>query len=120
LQAAADPLLGDIVNLLGVVAHNPIVIQGYTDNVPTDTPQFPSNWYLSTDRANAVLEFMLSRGVNPERLSAQGYASLHPIASNATPVGRALNRRVVIGIQRTSANQSSTTAQAGVAAANAP
>jgi chemotaxis protein MotB len=59
------------------------VVEGYTDSVPTDTPQFPSNWYLSSDRANAVLQFMLTRGVNPNRLSAEGFASL--TRSRATP-----------------------------------
>jgi chemotaxis protein MotB len=100
LQPQAYPLLSDIARLLGVVAKNPVVIQGYTDSVPTDTPEFPSNWYLSSDRANAVLQFMLTQGVNPNRLSAEGFASLHPVASNATPTGRALNRRVVIGVTR--------------------
>jgi chemotaxis protein MotB len=120
LQHVADPLLSDIASLLGVVAKNPIVIQGYTDSQPTSTPEFPSNWYLSTDRANAVLEFLLSRGVNAQRLSAEGYASLHPIASNATAAGRALNRRVVIGIERTGGTQNYTIAQPGLAAANVP
>jgi chemotaxis protein MotB len=120
LQRAADPLLSDIANLLGVVSHNPIVVQGYTDSVPTDTPQFPSNWYLSTDRANAVLAFLLSRGVSANRLSAEGYAYLHPVASNATAAGRALNRRVVIGVERTNGTQNYTTTQPGLAAANVP
>jgi chemotaxis protein MotB len=121
LRPAAAPLLGDIANLLGVVAKNPIVVQGYTDSVPTDTPEFPSNWYLSTDRSNAVLAFLLSRGVNANRLSAEGFGSLHPVASNATADGRALNRRVVIGIERTGGtSQSYTVNQPGVAAANVP
>ena len=102
LQPSAAPLLGDIANLVqDVVPKNPIVVEGYTDSVPTHTALYPSNWYLSTDRANAVLQFLLNRSVNPQRLSAEGYASLDPLASNATPVGRAENRRVVIGVLRT-------------------
>ncbi len=123
LQPAAAPLLSDIATLLRVVSKNPIVIQGYTDSIPTNSARFPSNWYLSTDRANAVLQFLLGRGVNPQRLGAEGYASLHPVASNATAAGRAQNRRVVIGIQRTAGapqTQSTTTIQPGVAAANVP
>jgi chemotaxis protein MotB len=108
LQKQAYPLLSDIAHLLGVVPKNPIVVQGYTDSVPTSTPQFPSNWYLSSDRANAVLQFLLGRGVGPQRLSAEGFASLHPVASNATAAGRARNRRVVIGVERTHAGQSYT------------
>jgi len=106
LQSASYPLLTDIAHLLGVVPRNPIVIEGYTDNQPQRSAAIPSNWYLSTDRANAVLQFMLTRGVNPQRLSAEGFASLDPVASNATAAGRALNRRVVIGITRTNASQS--------------
>jgi chemotaxis protein MotB len=100
LQGDAGPLLSDIANLLDAVPKNPVVVEGYTDNVPTSTAQFPSNWYLSTDRANAVLQFLLTRGLNPSRMSAEGYASLDPVASNATSAGRALNRRVVIGVTR--------------------
>jgi chemotaxis protein MotB len=92
------------------------VVEGFTDSVPTSTPEFPSNWYLSTDRANAVLEFLLSAGVSAQRLSAEGYASLHPVASNATPAGRALNRRVVIGITRLNTAQNYSISQPVAAA----
>jgi chemotaxis protein MotB len=116
LQTAAYPLLSDIAHLLRAVARNPVVVEGFTDSVPTSTPEFPSNWYLSTDRANAVLEFLLSAGVSAQRLSAEGYASLHPVASNATPAGRALNRRVVIGITRLNTAQNYSISQPVTAA----
>jgi chemotaxis protein MotB len=109
LQPAAAPLLQDITNLVkNVVPANQLVIEGYTDSEPTHTALYPSNWYLSTDRANAVLQFLLSRGVNPERLAAEGYASLDPVASNATSAGRAQNRRVVIGVLRKAVSSQST------------
>ncbi|MGD0196467.1 MAG: OmpA family protein [Solirubrobacteraceae bacterium] len=105
LQPAATPLLSDISNLVqDVVPNNQIAVEGYTDSLPTHTSLYPSNWYLSTDRANAVLQFLLSRGISAQRLSAQGYASLDPVASNATAAGRAQNRRVVIGVERTAAD----------------
>jgi len=47
-----------------------------------------------------VLQYLITLGINPNRLSAEGFASLDPVASNATAAGRALNRRVVIGIER--------------------
>jgi chemotaxis protein MotB len=104
LRPKAAPLLRDIANLLrAVVAKNPIVVEGYTDNLPQSSVAIPSNWYLSTDRADAVLRFLLSSGVAAKHLSAAGFASLHPIASNATADGRAQNRRVVIGVTRTPA-----------------
>ena len=62
--------------------------------------QFPSNWELSTARATTVVQYLISRGVNDNRLGAAGYAALHPVASNATAAGRALNRRVDIVIER--------------------
>ena len=62
--------------------------------------QFPSNWELSTARATTVVRYLIAHGVNRERLGAAGYADLHPIDSNATAAGRALNRRVEIVLQR--------------------
>ena len=50
------------------------MIQGFTDSVPTNTARFPSNWYLSTDRANAVLQFLLTRGVNADSRVREGFS----------------------------------------------
>ncbi len=71
------------------------VVEGHTDSLPISNARFSSNWELSTARATSVLSLLLERhGVLPERLSAAGYAEFRPIASNATPEGRARNRRV--------------------------
>lgn len=97
LKPQADPLLNEIALLINIdPEHHPVDVEGYTDNVPIHTAQFPSNWELSTGRADTVLEYLLSRHVNGDRLGADGYAYYHPIASNATPQGRAKNRRVEI------------------------
>ena len=77
----------------------PITVDGYTDNTPIDTPQFPSNWELSGVRASSVVRLFIANGVAPSRLTATGYADQHPIADNATPEGRARNRRVAITIE---------------------
>ena len=70
-------------------------IEGHTDNIPIHNSQFSSNWELSTARATEVIRLLVVRnGFNPARLSAAGYAEYHPIASNATPDGRSMNRRV--------------------------
>jgi chemotaxis protein MotB len=70
-------------------------IEGHTDNVPIHTAQITSNWELSTARATELVRLLIQRyRFPPERLSAAGYAEYHPIASNATPQGRAQNRRV--------------------------
>jgi len=100
LQSAGLPLLNEVAQLLNVDKTHPITVEGYTDNVPIHSAEFPSNWELSTTRATTVVQYLISRGVDDNRLGAAGYADLHPIASNATPTGRALNRRVDIVIER--------------------
>jgi chemotaxis protein MotB len=72
-----------------------IRIEGHTDNVPIHSGRFRSNWELSTGRATEITELFIEKyGMSPDRLSAAGYAEYHPVASNDTPEGRALNRRV--------------------------
>jgi chemotaxis protein MotB len=100
LRPVGLPLLGEIANLLNVSRSQPIVVEGHTDNVPISSAQFPSNWELSTARATTVVRYLITQAVNRARLSAAGYADLHPVASNATDAGRALNRRVEIVLQR--------------------
>ncbi len=76
---------------------NDVRIEGNTDNVPIHTAQFASNWELSTARATKLVALFIDQyHFPPFRLSAAGYAEYHPVASNATPAGRALNRRVDI------------------------
>ncbi len=93
--AILDPI-GD------VLAHVPpgymITIQGYTDDRPIHTASFASNWELSTARAVSVVKLFRGRNVPGAALSAQGYSKFQPIASNASPDGRAKNRRVEIVI----------------------
>jgi outer membrane protein OmpA-like peptidoglycan-associated protein len=67
-------------------------IQGHTDNTGTDAINNP----LSQARADAVRNYLISRGVDPERLVAKGYGSTRPVASNATEDGRYQNRRIDI------------------------
>jgi chemotaxis protein MotB len=100
LRTAGFPLLNEVAQLLNVDKSHPITVEGHTDNVPISSSQYPSNWELSTDRATTVVRYLIAKGVNRERLGAVGYADLHPLASNATAVGRAKNRRVEIVLQR--------------------
>jgi len=75
---------------------------GHTDNVPiraSARSRFPSNWELSSARANAAVRFMVeSGGVDPRRLGAVGYGEFRPVADNSTPEGRARNRRIAITV----------------------
>ncbi|HVW32272.1 MAG TPA: flagellar motor protein MotB [Acidimicrobiia bacterium] len=73
---------------------NKLSVEGHTDNTPI-SGRYPSNWELSTARATTVLRELIERhGIDPGRLQAAGYADERPVASNATPEGRAANRRV--------------------------
>jgi chemotaxis protein MotB len=99
LETHGQPLLSEIAALLNVDHVHPIDVEGNTDNVPISGP-FASNWELSTARASTVVRFLVGRGVDPQRLSATGYAEQRPIATNSTAAGRALNRRVEIVLQR--------------------
>lgn len=79
-----------------------IHVIGHTDNVPirgNARLRFPTNWELSTARAVAAVRFLTERaGVDPRRLGAVGYGEYRPVADNATPEGRARNRRIAITI----------------------
>lgn len=79
------------------LAANPstfIDIYGHTDPSGGDAINLP----LSRNRAQAVANYLASRGVNPARIATQGYGSSQPIADNSTEAGRAANRRVEIRI----------------------
>jgi len=76
---------------------NEIRIEGHTDDIPIRTPDFPSNWDLSSARALKILKYMIAdHGFDPRKLSAVGYGEYRPITTNDTPGGRAKNRRVDI------------------------
>ena len=106
LSSQAQALMSRIAGVLAGVP-NALRVEGHTDDAPIHTPQFTSNWDLSTARATRVVDFLISRGgVAPERLSAAGYSYYHPRASNDTPQGRARNRRVDIVILNTATRSS--------------
>ncbi|MGB9682399.1 MAG: OmpA/MotB family protein [bacterium] len=76
---------------------NQIRIEGHTDNWPINTPQFPSNWELSTARATTVLRYLIENvGLDPTKMSAVGYGEFRPIFPNDSDAHRARNRRVDI------------------------
>jgi outer membrane protein OmpA-like peptidoglycan-associated protein len=69
-------------------------IGGYTDN----TGDARANQTLSQDRANSVMDQLVSLGIDKGRLEAEGYGDQHPVADNATEAGRAQNRRIALRI----------------------
>ncbi|MBU1170571.1 MAG: OmpA family protein [Proteobacteria bacterium] len=78
----------------------PIKVAGHTDNIPIRTEQYASNWELSANRASDVVRFLISQGIDPKLLSAEGYAEFRPIEENKTAEGRGKNRRVEIIYER--------------------
>lgn len=94
LAPEAQAMLSRIATMLTTLP-NAVRIEGHSDTTPIRTPQYASNWDLSTARATRVVAFLVTTaGLAPSRLSAAGYAEFRPRASNATAEGRARNRRV--------------------------
>lgn len=96
--------LDHIVPSLRALQNGKVVVYGYTDNVPVG-PELrqqgiADNLDLSSKRANAVVRYLQSQGVNPNIMSAKGRGGTHPIASNHTPQGRAQNRRIEVVVEQ--------------------
>lgn len=77
-----------------------IAIRGHTDDRDIETVQFPSNWELSAVRATTVLRYFIRQGIDPERMTATGYADFLPLVDNNTPENRARNRRVEFVLEK--------------------
>ena len=94
LSATAQDILSKIGLSLAKVG-NSVRIEGHTDDVPIHSGRFESNWELSTTRATTVVRFMLEHaGLQPQRLSAAGYAEFMPRVLGTSDSARAQNRRV--------------------------
>ena len=90
IKSGSYPVLAEIA---GVLKQNPnlkVEIQGHTDSAG----RLALNNKLSSDRANAVMEYLIDKGVNPTQLTSAGYGPTRPLVSNDTSDGRARNRRV--------------------------
>ena len=75
-----------------------IRIEGHTDSVVVDRVVWQDNWQLSSERARAVLRYLVDFGVIEQRFQVAGFADTMPVATNLTDEGRAYNRRVDIVI----------------------
>lgn len=112
---AAFEIIEKIAKILAPY-ENPIHVEGFTDNLPIQTAQFPTNWELSAARAASIVRMLAMDGVNQGRLAAVGYGEFQPVADNATAEGRARNRRVVLVVSR---NLDVRRSVSGVGSANA-
>ena len=95
LSEDAEDVLAKLASIIKVYP-NQLQIEGYTDDVPINTPKFPSNWELSSARAASVVHLFEAEGVDPNNMQAIGYGKYKPKASNDTAAGRRENRRVVL------------------------
>lgn len=101
--ARADLQPGSAQVLLAVAemvkrTDNLIQVEGHTDNQPIRSPQFASNWELSSARAASVVRLFAEAGVAPQRMVVLGYSEFRPVEPNDTPERRARNRRVTLNI----------------------
>ncbi|HEX4038083.1 MAG TPA: OmpA family protein [Acidobacteriaceae bacterium] len=90
LKTDAQIKLARVSGILLTYPSLKLQVEGYTDNIGSD----PYNLKLSQQRATAVQAFLISQGVAPENITAEGYGAADPVADNATGSGRAENRRV--------------------------
>jgi type VI secretion system protein ImpK len=95
LEPAVEPVVLRVAEALERVPGT-ILVTGHTDDVPIRTARFPSNWELSTERANSVVKLMAGKLKDPARLRAEGLADSAPAAANDSAANRARNRRVEI------------------------
>ncbi len=95
LSEKAEDVLASLAAIIKIYP-NQIQVEGYTDNIPINTPNFPSNWELSSSRAASVVHLFENEGVNPTHMQAIGFGEYKPKASNVTEKGRIENRRVVL------------------------
>jgi chemotaxis protein MotB len=83
-----------------------INVEGHTDDQKLSNQKFRSNWELSALRATTIVRFLINRNINPRQLTATGYANTKPLkgtldgSGRPIPKKRALNRRVVIRLER--------------------
>ena len=100
LQLSGRPVLDKVIAVIRKYPDYKIHIQGHTDDDPISTEKFPTNWELSAARATAVLRYFFDKGVEPEKMTATGYADTFPLASNDTDQGRTINRRVEFVLEK--------------------
>jgi chemotaxis protein MotB len=100
LGANGKQALNQYVPKLQGLQNAKVVVYGYTDNLPVGPPLqragVANNIDLSSRRADNVVAYLTSQGVNPNIISAKGFGDTHPVASNDTAQGRAQNRRIEI------------------------
>jgi len=94
LKKSSYPALANLVEYMTTKTSTVIELSGHTDDVGDDD----DNLVLSDERAKAVREYLVSKGISAKRIVAKGYGESKPIAPNETPAGRRINRRTEVRI----------------------
>ncbi|NTV96048.1 MAG: type VI secretion system protein TssL, partial [Thiobacillus sp.] len=89
------PVIQRIAAALNVVPGS-VIVTGHTDNAPIRSLRFPSNYHLSLERANSVVQMLKQTLQDPARIRTEGMADAQPLAPNDSPANRARNRRVEV------------------------
>jgi len=96
IRPDAHPALTDVAKVIKAYASRPARVEGHTDSVASDE----YNQSLSERRAKSVADWLAGNGVERSRLAPSGYGEKKPVATNDTPAGRQLNRRVEVVIAK--------------------
>jgi len=96
LRRDAEPMLARVASVLKDVDAY-YMVEAHTDDLKVDSPEFQTNWELSSARAATVVRYFVeAHYFDPSRLTAMGAGQFRPVADNSTPEGRAQNRRIDI------------------------
>lgn len=95
IQDRFYPVLASVSQALNNVKGQ-IIVSGYTDDQPINSPVYPSNWHLSQGRADAVKTILLNYIKDETRVRSEGKGADNPVVPNDSPTNRAKNRRVEI------------------------
>jgi len=100
IKSSILPVLNQIIEVVNT-GDEYIRVEGHTDDVPIHNAEFANNWELSIARALSVIRYIRNSqpDIDPERLRPVGCGEFHPVATNETEDGRAMNRRVDIYIE---------------------
>ena len=107
MSSEGKQIIGKMASTLASAQQSKLFVNGYTDNAPVgpglQREGISSNQILSQKRAENVMEYLISQGVKPDMVAAQGYGDTSPAAPNNTAQGRAQNRRVELTLAKPSA-----------------
>jgi len=96
LSKGGQTALTEVVKILLQFKDRRFLVAGHTDTQPIKTAEFKNNWYLSTARANSVVQYMIKEKFPAKSLAAAGYGEFDPVAKNDTETSREQNRRIEI------------------------